>query len=114
MLRIEGLPAAQPLAELDPFSCQLRFYAIAVGPREALVAIFRSVPDQVRILVLESENAQSYRTARGVGYSRSPGRLSPSNATCSALAGTPTACEAGLGPRRAVQRMRYATKVFMN
>ena len=60
VLRIEGPPADQPLAELDPFSCQLRFYAIAVGPREALVAIFRSVPDQVRILVLESENAQSY------------------------------------------------------
>jgi two-component system chemotaxis sensor kinase CheA len=52
-LRVEG--AEGPLAELDPFACRLRFHAIAAAPRDQLSAIFRQVPDQVRILPVPAD-----------------------------------------------------------
>ena len=52
-LRVEG--AESPLAELDPYACRLRFHAIAAAPRDQLSAIFRQVPDQVRILPVPAD-----------------------------------------------------------
>jgi two-component system chemotaxis sensor kinase CheA len=52
-LRVEG--AEGPLAELDPFACRLRIHAIAAAPRDQLSAIFRQVPDQVRILPVPAD-----------------------------------------------------------
>jgi two-component system, chemotaxis family, sensor kinase CheA len=49
-LRLELSGEQPPLAEFDPFSCHMRLYALAAGPRDALSAVFRLVPDQVRIL----------------------------------------------------------------
>jgi len=53
-LRVESPPNVQ-LADFDPYTCQLRFYAIAEGPRDLLSTIFRRVPDQVRIVDLPSD-----------------------------------------------------------
>ena len=53
-LRVESPPNVQ-LADFDPYTCQLRFYAIAEGPRDLLSTIFRHVPDQVRIVDLPSD-----------------------------------------------------------
>ena len=52
-LRVES-PANVQLADFDPYTCQLRFYAIAEGPRDLLSTIFRHVPDQVQIVDLPS------------------------------------------------------------
>ncbi len=60
-LRVEG--AQGPLAELDPFSCRLRFYAIAVAPRDQLSAIFRQVPDQVRIITVPADAVRAPQEA---------------------------------------------------
>jgi two-component system, chemotaxis family, sensor kinase CheA len=49
-LHVEGPDG--PLADLDPFACGLRFEAIAAAPRDQLAALFRQVPDQVRIVAL--------------------------------------------------------------
>ncbi|MGE5159633.1 MAG: chemotaxis protein CheA [Gemmatimonas sp.] len=38
-----------PLAELDPYACNLRLQAIASGGRDEIAHIFRQVPDQVRV-----------------------------------------------------------------
>ena len=53
-LRVESPPSVH-LADFDPYTCQLRFYAIAEGPRDLLSTIFRHVPDQVRIVDLPSD-----------------------------------------------------------
>ena len=53
-LRAESPPSVH-LADFDPYTCQLRFYAIAEGPRDLLSTIFRHVPDQVRIVDLPSD-----------------------------------------------------------
>ena len=60
-LRVEG--AQGPLAELDPFSCRLRFHAIAVAPRDQLSAIFRQVPDQVRIITVPRDAVRAPQEA---------------------------------------------------
>ena len=39
-----------PLADLDPFACNLRMEAIAGGKRASLPHVFRLVPDQIRIV----------------------------------------------------------------
>jgi len=48
-LEIEPREPWPPLAELDPFACNLRFKAIAAGNRADISNVFRLVPDQVRI-----------------------------------------------------------------
>ena len=41
-----------PLAELDPYDCKLRLLAISAGDPHTIAAIFRLVPDQVRIITI--------------------------------------------------------------
>jgi two-component system chemotaxis sensor kinase CheA len=60
-LRVED--AEGPLAELDPFSCRLRFHLIAAAPRDQLSAIFRQVPDQVRILPIPPDTLRAPQEA---------------------------------------------------
>jgi two-component system, chemotaxis family, sensor kinase CheA len=47
---IEARDAWPPLAELDPFACNLRFQGLSAGNHPELSHIFRLVPDQVRII----------------------------------------------------------------
>ena len=60
---------AQPSISLWPtstrFSCSFKFFAIAEGPRDRLDSIFRSVPDQVRIIDLPVDAFASQPTELG-------------------------------------------------
>jgi two-component system chemotaxis sensor kinase CheA len=49
-LKVEPRSPWPPLAELDPYTCNLRIEAIAAGTREELTQVFRLVPDQIRIV----------------------------------------------------------------
>jgi len=49
-LKVEPRSPWPPLAELDPYACNLRIEAIAAGTREELTQVFRLVPDQIRII----------------------------------------------------------------
>jgi two-component system chemotaxis sensor kinase CheA len=42
----------QPLAEMDPFSCNLRLQGISAAARNELAAVFRLVPDQVSTVAI--------------------------------------------------------------
>jgi two-component system chemotaxis sensor kinase CheA len=46
---IEPREAFAPLANIDPYACNLRLQAISAGDRDEIGRIFRLVPDQVRI-----------------------------------------------------------------
>jgi two-component system chemotaxis sensor kinase CheA len=46
---IEPREAFPPLADIDPYACNLRLQAISAGDRDEIAGIFRLVPDQVRI-----------------------------------------------------------------
>lgn len=46
---IEPREAFLPLAEIDPYACNLRLRAISAGDPNAIAQIFRLVPDQVQI-----------------------------------------------------------------
>jgi two-component system, chemotaxis family, sensor kinase CheA len=61
---VEARDAWPPLAELDPFACNLRFEGISAGNRAELSRIFRLVPDQVRIVDVPLER---FRPAQNVG-----------------------------------------------
>ena len=47
---VEARDPWPPIAELDPFACNLRLQGIAAAMRAELSSIFRLVPDQVRII----------------------------------------------------------------
>jgi two-component system chemotaxis sensor kinase CheA len=47
---IEPREAWPPLAELDPFACNLRLQAISAATHAQLTSLFRLMPDQVRIV----------------------------------------------------------------
>lgn len=49
-LDIEPREAFLPLADLDPYACNLRLRALSVGDPNAIAHIFRLVPDQVQIV----------------------------------------------------------------
>jgi two-component system chemotaxis sensor kinase CheA len=53
--RVEGREAWQPLADMNPFACNLRLEAISGGNRAELADVFRLVPDQVRIIDIPPE-----------------------------------------------------------
>jgi two-component system, chemotaxis family, sensor kinase CheA len=61
---VEARDVWPPLAELDPFACNLRFEGISAGNRAELSRIFRLVPDQVRIVDVPLER---FRSAQDVG-----------------------------------------------
>jgi two-component system, chemotaxis family, sensor kinase CheA len=49
-LRVEAREPWPPLADMDPFACNLRLQGISAGSRAELAGLFRLVPDQVRFL----------------------------------------------------------------
>jgi two-component system, chemotaxis family, sensor kinase CheA len=51
-IHIEPREAFPPLADLDPYACNLRLLAISAGSHDEIARIFRLVPDQVRITVI--------------------------------------------------------------
>ena len=63
MQRVPGLLAFQieprepfvPLADIDPYACNLRLRAISIGDRDEIAALFRLVPDQTQIIGIPSE-----------------------------------------------------------
>ncbi len=55
---IEPREPFPPLAELDPYACNLRLQAIAAGERDDIFKIFRMVPDQVRITAVPESALQ--------------------------------------------------------
>ncbi len=55
VFRIEAREAWGTLADLDPYSCNLRLECLSAGNRADLASIFRLVPDQVRIVEVSLE-----------------------------------------------------------
>jgi two-component system, chemotaxis family, sensor kinase CheA len=49
-ISVEPREAFPPLAEFEPYACNIRLRAISAGNRDDIARIFRLVPDQVRIL----------------------------------------------------------------
>jgi two-component system chemotaxis sensor kinase CheA len=60
---IEARDPWAPLAELDPYSCNLRIECLSAVSRDELASIFRLVPDQVRIV--EASLEAWHRDLRG-------------------------------------------------
>jgi two-component system, chemotaxis family, sensor kinase CheA len=58
-LHVEPRETWQPLGKLDPFSCNLRLKAISAARQSELAALFRLVPDQVRIVEIPAAAWQS-------------------------------------------------------
>jgi two-component system chemotaxis sensor kinase CheA len=54
-VRIEPRAPWPPLADLDPFACNLRLLAICAADGSAISNIFRLVPDQVRIVEVPAD-----------------------------------------------------------
>jgi two-component system, chemotaxis family, sensor kinase CheA len=61
--QIEPREAWGPLAELDPFACNLRLQAISAATRAQLTTLFRLVPDQVRIVEIPLDAAPTDQAA---------------------------------------------------
>ena len=63
MQQVPGLLAFQieprepfvPLADMDPYACNLRLRAISIGNRDDIAALFRLVPDQTQIISIPSD-----------------------------------------------------------
>jgi two-component system, chemotaxis family, sensor kinase CheA len=53
--RVESREAFPPVANLDPYACNLRLQAISGGGQDEIRKIFRLVPDQVRISSIPEE-----------------------------------------------------------
>ena len=53
--RVEPREAFAPLADLDPYVCNLRLLAISAGEHDEVRGVFRLVPDQVRIAAIPVE-----------------------------------------------------------
>ena len=63
MQQVPGLLAFQieprepfvPLADIDPYACNLRLRAISIGNPDEIAALFRLVPDQTQIISVPAE-----------------------------------------------------------
>jgi two-component system, chemotaxis family, sensor kinase CheA len=53
--RIEPREPFPRLADLDPYACNLRLYAISAGTHDEIAKVFRLVPDQVRVVAIPVE-----------------------------------------------------------
>ena len=66
-LHIEPREPWSSLAELDPFSCNLRLQAISAATQEELGKVFRLVPDQVRVVAIPSDAVRQLPTLGIIG-----------------------------------------------
>jgi len=75
MQQVPGLLAFQiepreplvPLADIDPYACNLRLRAISIGNRDEIAALFRLVPDQTQIISVPSEALPAAEVHAGSG-----------------------------------------------
>ena len=61
LFRMESPEVPPPLAELDPYSCNLRLVGICTATADELAAVFRLLPDQVRVLEIPTSDVPSVR-----------------------------------------------------
>ena len=54
LFHMEAREAPPPLAELDPYSCNLRLRGICAATRAELAAVFRLLPDKVRFFEIQN------------------------------------------------------------
>lgn len=64
---IEPREPFPPLAEVDPYACNLRLQAIAAGERDDIFKIFRMVPDQVRIATVPDSALPAQKSDEAAG-----------------------------------------------
>ena len=62
---MEAREAQPPLADLDPYSCNLRLRGICATTPAELAAVFRLVPDQIRIFEIPSHAGPVARDGAG-------------------------------------------------
>ncbi|AMN40460.1 chemotaxis protein CheA [Rhodoplanes sp. Z2-YC6860] len=55
LFHMESSEALPPLAELDPYTCNLRLLGICAATSAELAAVFRLLPDQVRVFEIPPE-----------------------------------------------------------
>ncbi len=56
-----------PLADIDPYACNLRLRAISIGNRDEIAALFRLVPDQTQIISIPPEALSAAEVHIGSG-----------------------------------------------
>lgn len=66
LLRMEVREALPPLADLDPYSCNLRLKGICATTSDDLAAVFRLVPDQIRIFEIPNNAEQGTQVHAGI------------------------------------------------
>ena len=60
----------QPLAQMNPFECNLTFRALSLAPRAEIAQLFRLIPDQVRIAEIPLAPADVQVTREGNDIAR--------------------------------------------
>ena len=66
LFRMETREAQPPLAELDPYSCNLRLRGVSAATSAELAAVFRLLPDQVRAFEIPNQAGPVARHGAGV------------------------------------------------
>jgi two-component system chemotaxis sensor kinase CheA len=64
-IEIEPREAFLPLAEIDPYACNIRLLALSAGDPDAIAQIFRLVPDQISIASIPSDALLALATGSG-------------------------------------------------
>ena len=107
-LRVEGTDG--PLVDLDPYSCRMRFQAIADAPHDRLAALFRQVPDQVQIIALPADAWRAAAPDDGPASRAIVDRVIGEQCAVLRAAGQPDglAGRIGAAARTAANALRYA------
>lgn len=66
LFRIEAREAQSPLADLDPYSCNLRLKGICATTPAGLAAVFRLLPNQVRVFEVPTHTGPMPRDSASV------------------------------------------------
>ena len=66
LFRVEAREAQPPLADLDPYSCNLRLRGICATTPTELAAVFRLMPDQIRIFEIPNDVSRPVLDGAGV------------------------------------------------
>ena len=64
---MESREASLPLAELDPYACNLRLLGICTATSAELAAVFRLLPDQVRVFAIPTDAGPLAQEGASVG-----------------------------------------------
>jgi two-component system chemotaxis sensor kinase CheA len=66
LFRMEAREALPPLADLDPYSCNLRLSGICTATPDELAAVFRLLPDQVRTFEIPNDASHAAKDGASV------------------------------------------------